>query len=120
MDSYVDNVDKSNQNRVAMFPRITASPDVIEGFCKRWHIIEMSLFGSMLREDYNSDSDIDVMIQFDLNNLPGFAYTSMVSELKELLGKPVDIVTRASVERSLNYIRRKEVLNSAEVIYENR
>ena len=83
-------------------------------------VVESSLFGLVLRDDYNSDSDIDVMIEFDLNNLLGFAYTSMVSDLTELLGRNADIVTRASIERRLNYIRRKEFLKSAEVTYENR
>ena len=103
-------------NRVSKYPRITASPEVIADFCKRWRIAELQLFGSVFRDDYNNGSDIDVMVEFESNSLPRLEFVNMETELSDLLGRPVDIVTRTSVEQSWNYIRRREVLTSVEVI----
>lgn len=77
----------------------------------------MSLFGSVLRDDFRSDSDIDVLISFKQGKVPGLQFVTMASELEQLFGKPVDVLTRAAVERSRNYIRKKEILDSAEVVY---
>lgn len=94
-----------------------ASPEAIADFCKRWQVAELSLFGSVLRDDFGRGSDIDILVEFEPGGAPGLQFVSMVSELSRLLGRPVDVVTRSAVERSPNYIRRKEILKSAEVIY---
>ena len=107
-------------NRIPVYPRVTASPDDIAEFCRRWRVVELSLFGSVLRDDFTSDSDIDVMVKFEPDSVPGIRFVSMASELSLLLGRPVDVVTRSAVERSPNYIRRKEILGSAEVVYAER
>ena len=100
-----------------MFPHITVSPEIMADFCRRWHVSEMSLFGSVLCDDYTHESDIDVLVAFEPGNVPGLQFCCMASELSCLLGRPVDIVTRSAVERSPNHIRRKAILESAEVIY---
>ncbi|MEX2571933.1 MAG: nucleotidyltransferase domain-containing protein [Gemmatimonadota bacterium] len=87
-------------------------------FCERWRIAEMALFGSALREDFNPASDIDVLVTF----APGadwslLDHVRMESELAEVLGRPVDIVTRRGVERSRNPVRRQEILSSARSVY---
>lgn len=97
--------------------RLRASPVTIEKFCERWHIVEFALFGSVLRDDFSELSDIDVLVQFEPNNVPGLKFVSMALELEELFGRPVDVLTRPGVEQSQNYIRRKAILDSAEVIY---
>ncbi len=97
--------------------RIATSPDAVAAFCKRWYITELALFGSVLRGDFHEDSDIDVLIEFETGSLPGIRFVSMATELSQLFGRPVDVLTRSAVERSPNYIRRKEILGSAEVIY---
>ena len=77
----------------------------------------MSLFGSVLRDDFDLESDIDVLVEFEPGGVPGIQFVSMASELSQLLGRPVDVLTRSAVERSPNHIRRKGILESAEVIY---
>ena len=90
----------------------------VSAFCKRWHVTELALFGSVLREDFGPDSDIDVLIQFESEPTPGlFGIVRMERELSELFGRPVDLVTRGGVENSRNYIRRKAILDSARVVY---
>ena len=88
-------------------------------FCKKWKLTELSLFGSVLREDFRpGGSDIDVMIQYRFDAVPTFHdLDCMEAELAKLFGTEVDVITRASVERSKNYLRRREILSSAKVIY---
>ncbi len=105
------------RSRVRVPPRIAASPDDIADFCRRWRIAELSLFGSVLRDDFGRESDIDVLVEFEPGGVPGIRFVSMASELSLLLGRPVDVLTRSAVERSPNHIRRKEILESAEVVY---
>ena len=118
MSELKDSVAKTVVNRVADYPRIGASPNDIAEFCQRWHLTELWLFGSVLRDDFHSDSDIDFMIEFDRDHVPTLIdYVGLIYELSELVGRPVDVVMRRSVEQSENYIRRKEVLDSAEFVY---
>lgn len=90
----------------------------IAEFCRRHHIRQMSLFGSVLRDDFGAGSDIDVLVSF----APGarrslFDLVAMQNELQAILGHEVDLVERSAVERSENYIRRKSILQNQEVIY---
>lgn len=93
----------------------------IEQFCQKWQVIEFALFGSVLRDDFNSEcSDIDVMVQFHPNARPTFwGLDEMEDELKSIFHRDVDIVTRPSIEMSINYLRRHEILSSAQVVYES-
>jgi len=92
--------------------------DQITAFCRKWQITELSLFGSVLREDFRPDSDIDVLVVFSPEAKHSlFDLVYMEHELKELFGRDVDLVEKQAVERSENYIRRKHILDSAEVIY---
>ena len=93
----------------------------IHEFCDRWQVIEFALFGSVLREDFRPDSDIDVMVRFDTNAHPTFAdLDDMEAELATVFNREVDVVTRNGIENSRNYLRRQEILSSAKVIYEKR
>jgi len=94
----------------------------IEQFCQKWSLTELALFGSVLRDDFRlEDSDIDVIIQYRLDAVPTFYdLDCMEAELEKLFGRAVDLITRASVEQSANYLRRREILSSAKVIYESR
>ena len=90
----------------------------IEAFCRRWQIVEMALFGSVLGRDFAPDSDVDVLVRY----APGAMHTlreflAMHDELEHLLGRTVDIVNRESIERSPNYIRRRSILEAARTIY---
>lgn len=90
----------------------------IEGFCRRWKIKELALFGSVLREDFGPESDVDVLVSFEEGaRWSFFDMVTMQEELKEILGREVDLVERRSVERSENYIRRRHILQNLEQVY---
>ena len=108
---------RASDGSETMNPKISISKKEIAAFCKRWQVTELALFGSVLREDFGPKSDVDVLVEFAPGRTPGLAFVSMAEELSEILGRQVDVLTRSSVERSQNYIRRKAILDSAEVIY---
>ncbi len=93
----------------------------IEGiakFCHQWQVTEFALFGSVLRDDFRADSDIDVMVKFHPEAHPTFrTLDQMEAELKILFHREVDLITRQGVETSRNYLRRHEILSSAQVVY---
>jgi predicted nucleotidyltransferase len=86
-------------------------------FCRKNHIRRMAFFGSVLREDFHPDSDIDILVEFEEGHVPGLAFFTMQEELTQLFGREVDLLTFKGIESSRNYIRRKAILGSASVIY---
>jgi uncharacterized protein len=92
--------------------------DQIAAFCTHWHVAELSLFGSILREDFHPNSDIDVLIAFTPESDWGLLeHIQMQEELKAILGREVDLVSKRAIERSSNWIRRQEILSNAQPIY---
>lgn len=92
--------------------------DEIAAFCKRWQVTELALFGSVLRDDFDPDSDVDVLVRFEEEaRRTLFDMSHMQDELSRMLSRQVDLMERAAVEQSRNYIRRKVILQSAETIY---
>jgi hypothetical protein len=90
----------------------------VTAFCRRWRIVELAFFGSVLREDFHSDSDVDVLVSFQPEARHSlFDVLRMQKELGRLLGRDVDLIERRTVEKSRNYIRRGAILDSAEVFY---
>lgn len=90
----------------------------IAAFCRKWQIREVSLFGSVLRDDFRPESDVDVLVVFDPNaSLSLLDMVDAEQELAQILGRPVDLLDRSAVERSENWIRRRRILNSARPIY---
>lgn len=90
----------------------------VEEFCRRWKIVELSVFGSVLREDFRPDSDVDLLVRFAPEaRWSLFDRVRMERELGEILGREVDLVSRSAVERSLNWIRRQEILSTAQPLY---
>jgi len=87
--------------------------DEIAEFCKRHHILKLSIFGSALRDDFAPDSDVDVLVEFEKGYEPGFAFFDMQDELSNLLDRKVDLHTPGFLSR---YFRDK-VLKEAEVQY---
>jgi len=99
-------------------PMIQLPQDKIAEFCRRWQITELALFGSILRHDFRPDSDIDILVEFSPEaQWSLFDHVDMQDELQTILDRPVDLLTRKSVERSLNYLRRQAILDSLKVIY---
>src|SRR5574341_1181860 len=99
---------------MGMNPHIQIKPDQLAAFCQRHHIHRLALFGSVLRDDFRPDSDVDVLIEFGAGaQISYFDLARIQCELAELLGRPVDVGTP---EMLSPYIKQ-EVMQSAQVIY---
>jgi predicted nucleotidyltransferase len=94
-------------------PVVLPSDEIAE-FCRRHHIRRLALFGSILRTDFQPESDIDVLVEFEPGHTPGLAFFGMQEELAEILGHPVDLNTPQFISPYF----RDEVQAGAEVIYE--
>lgn len=97
---------------------IPALQERLTHFCSKWGVSELALFGSALRDDFRPDSDVDLLVSF----APTVRHTlfdlvTMENELKTLLGREVDLVERRSIEKSANYLRRRNILRDTQVIY---
>ncbi len=98
--------------------QIDVPHNLISQFCQRWMVTELALFGSVLRGDFDAGSDVDVLVSFAVDARWGlFDLVTMQEELEALFGREVDLVHRAAVERSENYLRRKSILEHVEVVY---
>ena len=98
----------------AMSPRISIDRDAISAFCRRHYIARLALFGSVLRDDFRADSDVDVLVEFQPGHVPGLDFITIERELSQLLqGRRVDMVT----PKFLNARIRDQVLTSAEPLY---
>jgi predicted nucleotidyltransferase len=88
---------------------------VIEAFCRRWQIGEMALFGSVLREDFSPESDVDVLVTFSPQAQLGLLdFVAMKEELEEMLHRRVDLVSKGGLR---NPFRRHEILTTRQIIY---
>ena len=97
-----------------VWDRLAVDRETLAALCRRWQIERLELFGSVLRDDFRPDSDVDVLVTFAPEAHHGlFAFARMEEELTALVGRKVDLLTRQSVERSENWIRRNEILRSA-------
>jgi predicted nucleotidyltransferase len=97
-----------------MTAKVAIDRDQIAAFCRRHHIRRLSLFGSVLREDFRPDSDVDILVEFEPGHVPGLAFFAMQRELAEMLGHVVDLNTAQCLSRYY----RDEVLAEAEVVYD--
>lgn len=94
--------------------RIAIDRHRISAFCQRWSVAELALFGSVLRDDFRTDSDVDVLVTW----LPGarvsmLTLTEMAAELEAILERPVDLVPKDGLKARI----RDEVISSAQVVY---
>ena len=103
-----------------MKTHIDIPKEEVAAFCRRWQIKELALFGSALRDDFRPDSDVDVLVLFDAEARHTlFDMVHIQEELERIFGRKVDLVSRRGIEISRNYIRRRAILESAEVVYES-
>ena len=93
--------------------KLTIPRPPLAAFCRRHHIRRLSLFGSVLRDDFRPDSDVDVLVEFEPGHIPGLAFIDIQNELSALLGRPVDLLTPKSISRWI----RAQVMADAEVQY---
>lgn len=98
--------------------RIKIPEEQLAAFCERWQIKELALFGSVLRSDFRPDSDVDFLVTYapDKKFAAWYAFPEQ-EEMEDLLQRKTDWVLRDALEQSANYLRRREILASAEVIY---
>ena len=94
-------------------PKIDVPQDIIADFCKRHAVRKLALFGSVLRDDFRPDSDVDVLVEFEPGHVPGLAFFGMQDELSEILKRDVELHTPAFLSP---YFRR-EVERVADVRY---
>ena len=96
-------------------PKLEVPRAAIGRFCRRWRIVELALFGSVLREDFGPESDVDVLVTFAPDG--GITFDNraeMVDELSAIFGRPVDLVERTGIR---NPFRRHLILTTREVVY---
>jgi len=87
----------------------------IQDFCQRWKIREFAIFGSTLRDDFGTESDVDVLVTFHNDARWGlFEFVDMIEELKKIFGRNVDLVEKEALR---NPFRRQEILSHCEVVY---
>lgn len=98
--------------------QLAISRKAIANFCERRKISQLAFFGSVLREDFTEDSDVDVLVTFAAGARPSlFDLVEMQQELEKIFGRKVDLFSRRAVENSRNLIRKKAILDSAAIIY---
>ena len=101
-------------------PNLRATTDEIAEFCRKWKIVRFELFGSALREDFDENSDVDVLVTFESVESEKYRIADLLTmedELQEMFGRQVDLVERRLVETSRNWVRRRNILSSAELVY---
>ena len=104
-----------------LYQRLQIKPDRLKDICQQWKIIELALFGSVLRDDFDAQSDIDILISFDESiTITFFDLDTLEEQLSMLFHRPVDIVTKKAVQQSHNWIRKQNILDNSQVIYEQR
>ncbi len=108
---------KQNQQE-RLQQRLGVSFEEIAEFCQRHFIQELAVFGSVLRDDFKPESDIDFLVSVLPEVSIGLNYLETVeTELKEMVNREIDLIFKKNLERSENWIRKNNILNSAEVIY---
>lgn len=101
-----------------VIPHLSVTAEQLESFCRSWDIVRLEVFGSVLTEQFDSHSDVDVLATFaPERRISLFTLVAIEEELSALFGRKVDLVLRDSIEESPNWIRRKAILNTARVIY---
>lgn len=107
-------------NNKILYQRLGINPQKLQEFCQKAKISELCLFGSILRDDFTPDSDIDIIVTFNPDiTMSLLQFVDLEYQLQDLLKRPVDLVEKTTVEKDFNWIRRQEILNNYQVIYES-
>jgi hypothetical protein len=101
-----------------LLARLHVTHEQIAAFCQKWQIVRFELFGSVLRDDFDEESDIDVLVTFEEGSRHGLTeLLSMEDELQLLFRRHVDLIERRLIETSRNWVRRRNILQSARLLY---
>jgi predicted nucleotidyltransferase len=108
-----------------IYQRLNVLPEQIVNFCQKWQIVELALFGSILRHDFQgvgeNKSDVDILFTYgETAHKNLILQIKMQYELEDLFGRSVDLVSKTALFHDSNYIRRQNILNSARIIYGTR
>jgi len=105
-----------------IYARLNVASEQLTAFCNQYCILELFVFGSILRDDFCSDSDIDLLVVFDPNSKTCISLMDLVGiayQLEDMFGRKVDLIEKRSIIDSDNWIRRENILNTAQNIYES-
>ena len=94
--------------------RLQVDRERLEAFCTRHHVKRLAFFGSVLREDFRPESDVDVLVEFEEAHVPGLEFFGMADELEAILGRKVDLLTPGFLSPHI----RDDVLRQAQTQYE--
>ena len=99
-------------------PRLPIPTERLEAFCRRWKVTELALFGSVLRDDFGPESDVDVLVTFE-EDAPWSLWDIVEAklELAELLGRKVDLLERPAVEKHHNPFMKRSILENPQTVY---
>lgn len=104
-----------------LYERLSVSAKELRKFCVQSHIKQLAFFGSVLRNDFREDSDIDILIRLATDsNIDLLDFVGLEYQLEDLFHRDVDLLTWNAVEKSHNWIRRHAILDSAKLIYDSR
>jgi len=108
-----------------IYDRLGMTPPQLMEFCQKWQIAELAVFGSILRDDFRDDgddpSDIDLLYTFSESSSHSlFDVTEIQEELERFCHKKIDFISKKGIERSRNWLRRREILNSGMILYVQR
>ena len=107
-------------NKNIIYQRLGIHPQKLADFCQKYQIIELCLFGSIIRDDFTPDSDIDIIVTFSPNTTMSLLqFIDLEYQFQNLLKRDVDLVEKAVIEKDFNWMRRQEILNNYKVIYES-
>ena len=95
-------------------PPLSVTAEQIAEFCRRHRIRWLAVFGSVLRDDFGPDSDVDVLVEFEPGHVPGLAFVAMADELEEIIGRRVDFLTPNMLSRWM----RPQVMQEARLLYD--
>jgi uncharacterized protein len=99
-------------------PRLDPPRDRIAEFCRKWRVDELALFGSVLRDDFRPDSDVDVLLTFAPDaGISLFDYAEIQDDLEAIFGRRVDVASKRGIQEGRNPFSQKAILGSARVIY---
>ncbi len=96
-----------------MNKNLVISKNEIAQFCRKHHIRQLAIFGSALKDDFSKDSDVDILVEFQEDHVPGFAFFDMELELSQIIGRKVDLNTPNFLSRYF----RESIIKTAEVQY---
>ncbi|HEX9944076.1 MAG TPA: nucleotidyltransferase domain-containing protein [Thermoanaerobaculia bacterium] len=106
------------RTRTLVNERLEVAPEALAAFCRRWHIAKLEVFGSILRDDFRMDSDVDFLVSFEPGEGPaGLDWFQIKEELGQLVGRKVDVLDRRLVEQSRNLYRRHHILREATAVH---